>query len=917
MASEEYKESDLSKIVKRLMDEEGFEFGEAVKEAMEQTKNFESKANGGSIGIEVLFGPKRENFIYGGTVFPDGRRGFGGGADMGTVSGTTKGSSANKGLSGGYQGGPKGGYGNTGGGGGGNNNNTPPPVTFLKDNTPDPITFNKVTGKKMLPTDLAIQKQFLNLVKNKGYESGLDTEADDLYEAYRKATGLDNFNQNVLLDSTTNILDKEKDGILKTFVDRNSTITDLDTGKSTKQLMLETPTGLIQRTVRPSGIMENDIAQPFGEPQSLSVDPYSKFAEGGRVGLFMGGPALTGPALGIYNSMKAYQSFTDQEIADAIAQAGYSISTPPPADPPPGDSTPGQGGGGGGGGGDNFSPYNPDPNTIRSVRTDPRIAAANEADIRNRQLTAMGINDPFADEVSLSGAYYDDMPDFDDTPGKQSMFAKAKQGLAGLMNSPLGTAASFALNPAFGAVKGIAKGIGSMMPVNQRAIQENIAGNLGISVNDIGQIVSTGAYDDPSGANVMAGYNLSQMTPETFAKRRATIEKTMSKPGYKGNLQARLDAIAEAERKFNLTQKLKTETVKAKNLEKMKAKEKKTIAKAKKLNPQVYKNLKQQTGQDSFSDYANTKQGKAAYDDSQGQTGMGSCFIAGTKITMADGVLKNIEDVVVGDKVKGHKGNNEVIKLDPTLLGDRKLYSFNDNEHYFFTSEHPFMTEEGWKSIKPEKTKERDGVELYEQLKGELKVGDKLVTDNGSVEVKDIKSKEMNSPEMPLYNFNISNDNSYIADDYVVHNKGGASGCFIKGTLITMLDGTTKPVEQVDLGDEVAVGGKVFAVGRFLNTELYDYKGIKVSGSHMVNEDGTWMRVRDTKHGKSLGDDQNTVYVFGSENRRILINDILFTDYFEIEDQEQLLKEEDKFFDNWKTFANKEDQKNVNTLNAN
>ena len=29
---------------------------------------------------------------------------------------------------------------------------------------------------------------------------------------------------------------------------------------------------------------------------------------------------------------------------------------------------------------------------------------------------------------------------------------------------------------------------------------------------------------------------------------------------------------------------------------------------------------------------------------------------------------------------------------------------------------------------------------------------------------------------MPLYNFNVSNDNSYIADGYVVHNKGGTTG---------------------------------------------------------------------------------------------------------------------------------------------
>ena len=146
---------------------------------------------------------------------------------------------------------------------------------------------------------------------------------------------------------------------------------------------------------------------------------------------------------------------------------------------------------------------------------------------------------------------------------------------------------------------------------------------------------------------------------------------------------------------------------------------------------------------------------------------------------------------------------------------------------------------------------------------------------------------------------------------------GGSAGCFIKGTLITMLDGSKKPVEKVNLGDNVAVGGKVFAVGRFLNTELYDYKGIKVSGSHMVNEDGAWMRVRDTKHGKSLGNDLNTVYVFGSENRRILIDDILFTDYFEVSEQDQLINNEEDFFNNWKSYGTIIDKHNVNTLNAN
>ena len=132
-----------------------------------------------------------------------------------------------------------------------------------------------------------------------------------------------------------------------------------------------------------------------------------------------------------------------------------------------------------------------------------------------------------------------------------------------------------------------------------------------------------------------------------------------------------------------------------------------------------------------------------------------------------------------------------------------------------------------------------------------------------------------------------------------------------------MLDGTRKPVEQVDLGNKVAIGGKVFATGKFLVENLHDYKGIKVSGSHMVNEDNKWVRVEDSKHGKPLGDDEHTVYVFGSENRRILINGILFTDYFETKEQEKLIDDEKDFFDNWKSYDKKIDLDNINTLNAN
>ena len=145
---------------------------------------------------------------------------------------------------------------------------------------------------------------------------------------------------------------------------------------------------------------------------------------------------------------------------------------------------------------------------------------------------------------------------------------------------------------------------------------------------------------------------------------------------------------------------------------------------------------------------------------------------------------------------------------------------------------------------------------------------------------------------------------------------GGGDSCFLPDTLVTMANGSVKKIIDVDIGDEVAVGGKVFATGKFLNDELYDYKGVKVSGSHMVNEDGVWMRIRDTKHGISLGDDENIVYVFGSENRRILINNILFTDYFETKEQDKLLDNEEDFFKNWKSHGKTVSDENVDALNA-
>jgi len=139
-----------------------------------------------------------------------------------------------------------------------------------------------------------------------------------------------------------------------------------------------------------------------------------------------------------------------------------------------------------------------------------------------------------------------------------------------------------------------------------------------------------------------------------------------------------------------------------------------------------------------------------------------------------------------------------------------------------------------------------------------------------------------------------------VSGDFGVGDVGGDPGCFLAGTMVTMADGTSKAIETIQLGERVAIGGSIFAKGEFLINDLHDYKGIKVAGSHPVLEDGVWKRVKDSVHGTPINNDTVVVYNFGTENRRLEIEGITFTDYFEASETEALEVMQDAYLENWK-----------------
>ena len=157
----------------------------------------------------------------------------------------------------------------------------------------------------------------------------------------------------------------------------------------------------------------------------------------------------------------------------------------------------------------------------------------------------------------------------------------------------------------------------------------------------------------------------------------------------------------------------------------------------------------------------------------------GSCFIAGTKVSMADGTLKNIEDVSVGDYVLSYNIETEqnvpqeVLEIESPI---REGYYSLNNGLIGVTSEHPFYVKksdgtETWASLNPERTLE-ESKRVYNNslLVDNLEIGDEFFTSSGEwVVLSEIKYVP---GDIQTYNLKaVANENNFYANNLLVHNK--------------------------------------------------------------------------------------------------------------------------------------------------
>ena len=114
----------------------------------------------------------------------------------------------------------------------------------------------------------------------------------------------------------------------------------------------------------------------------------------------------------------------------------------------------------------------------------------------------------------------------------------------------------------------------------------------------------------------------------------------------------------------------------------------------------------------------------------------------------------------------------------------------------------------------------------------------------------------------------------------------GIAYCFDKNTYILMENNSYKKIKDIKIGDFIADGGEVTGIIKgFHNNDMYNYKNIKVTGEHLVFDNGLWKKVKDCSCSYKISIKSKYVYCLLTENNIIKTKyNIYFTDFNEIND---------------------------------
>lgn len=150
------------------------------------------------------------------------------------------------------------------------------------------------------------------------------------------------------------------------------------------------------------------------------------------------------------------------------------------------------------------------------------------------------------------------------------------------------------------------------------------------------------------------------------------------------------------------------------------------------------------------------------------------CFPAGTRISLANGDVKNIEDMVVGDSVitfneeTGELEDGNVLSIKTPIHNDIVRYTLSDGTEIESTHDHPYyvngLTIASYNTHKTNKLYNMPNQVVQINLNDTLTKLDKSTPKINSIEV-------VNTDAIQTYVIEVDRNSNYFANEILVHNK--------------------------------------------------------------------------------------------------------------------------------------------------
>jgi hypothetical protein len=419
-----------------------------------------------------------------------------------------------------------------------------------------------------------------------------------------------------------------------------------------------------------------DDGYDFGEAVKQAMSEGLK--DGGSVGIevlfkpkrqnfFMGGPALEGQALSIYNSMNTYGA-TDQEIADRLSSLGLydpNASTP---DSGQSGSQSGQGGGQGGdgrqGGIMDLDPYSNTSSFKNQTNTSPVDYSKYSASEIEKGIDIYG--NPIDESITSKGFIGSAMDKFSNLPGiKQgkglinTIMDNTLVGRLAAMRNPLNPSASN-YNPSLqgqidfleGATGSRITGTGDDLTVTEGLAMIGRDPNSGLAKYGPGSVLA--------GKNVVSGFGTNDYEDmlegyiEDMIGRGtlSTFQKSKLDQAYKELERARIGA----QNRIDNLNKQKAEAKAAGDAKKARDLQIAAAAKAQEISRKEAAQQQAAIERDQARDDnrgGGANQSGGGYSSGSGYNEGNYCFDPSTPIQMADGSTKQIKNIQLGDDTKG------------------------------------------------------------------------------------------------------------------------------------------------------------------------------------------------------------------------------------------------------------------------